>query len=80
VILFKEIITVYSEDYTKHTDTFFVGRIQSDAVKAGDAIYLPLAALMRALVPNVAVEWLTLLSRIREVPDSNLVLKTGYSD
>jgi hypothetical protein len=28
--------------------------------------------------PNVVVEWLTLLLRIREVPDSNMGLKTGY--
>jgi hypothetical protein len=30
------------------------------------------------LEPNVVVEWLTLLLRIREVPGSNLDLETGY--
>jgi hypothetical protein len=32
------------------------------------------------LWPNVAIEWLVFLLRIREVPDSNLGPKTGYSD
>jgi hypothetical protein len=30
--------------------------------------------------PNILVEWLALLLRIREVPDSNLGLATGYAD
>jgi hypothetical protein len=30
--------------------------------------------------PNVMVEWLTLLFRIREVPGSNLGPETGYPD
>jgi hypothetical protein len=30
--------------------------------------------------PNVVVEWLTLLLRIREVPGSNLGPDTGYPD
>jgi hypothetical protein len=32
------------------------------------------------LSPNIVVEWVTLLFRIREVTDSNLSPKTGYSD
>jgi hypothetical protein len=31
-------------------------------------------------LPNIVVEWPTLLLRIREIPDSNLVPETGYSD
>jgi hypothetical protein len=30
--------------------------------------------------PNVVVEWLTFLIRIREIPDSNLSQDTGYPD
>jgi hypothetical protein len=30
--------------------------------------------------PNVVVEWLILLHFIREVPESNLGLETGYPD
>jgi hypothetical protein len=30
--------------------------------------------------PKVILEWLALLLRIREVPGSNLGLKTGYPD
>jgi hypothetical protein len=30
--------------------------------------------------PNVVVEWLTLLLRIREVPGTNLGSETGYPD
>jgi hypothetical protein len=30
--------------------------------------------------PNVVVEWLTLLLRIRKVPSSNLGTETGYLD
>jgi hypothetical protein len=30
--------------------------------------------------PNVVVEWLTLLLRIRETPGSNLGPETGYRD
>jgi hypothetical protein len=31
-------------------------------------------------LPNIVVEWLALLVRIREVPGSNLGLQTGYPD
>jgi hypothetical protein len=31
-------------------------------------------------LPNVAVQWLTLLHRIREISGSNLGLETGYPD
>jgi len=30
--------------------------------------------------PNVVIEWLTILLRIREVPGSNLGPETGYPD
>jgi hypothetical protein len=30
--------------------------------------------------PNIVVEWLTLLLRIREIPVSNIGSKTGYAD
>jgi hypothetical protein len=35
---------------------------------------------MIAFSPNVVVEWLTLLLRILEDPDSNIGPETGYND
>jgi hypothetical protein len=32
------------------------------------------------VLPNIVVEWLTLLLRIREVPGSNLGPQTGHTD
>jgi hypothetical protein len=40
----------------------------------------PLLYLHLLHIPNVAVQWLTLPLRIREVPDSNLGPETGYHD
>jgi hypothetical protein len=36
--------------------------------------------VVKVAVPNVVVEWLTLLLRIREVPGSNICPKTDCPD
>jgi hypothetical protein len=43
-------------------------------------LLIPLKALSIFASPNVVVEWLTLLLRIREISGSNLGPKTGYPD
>jgi hypothetical protein len=46
----------------------------------GKILYFSNSGFIRQLseVPNVVVEWLTLLFGIWEVPDSNLGPETGY--
>jgi hypothetical protein len=43
-------------------------------------IYLSQDGNYDAVSPNVVVEWLAFLLRIREVPGSNLGPETGYPD
>jgi hypothetical protein len=44
------------------------------------SLLIPLKALSIFASPNVVVEWLTLLLRIREISGSNFGPKTGYPD
>jgi hypothetical protein len=41
---------------------------------------LMLKTVSSSVTPNMVVEWLTLLLRIREIPGSNLHPETGYRD
>jgi hypothetical protein len=41
---------------------------------------LPRTVLTTVYIPNVNVQWVTLLLRVQEMPGSTLGLKTGYAD
>jgi hypothetical protein len=45
--------------------------------KSDDSTPLILIRTVKYILPNFVVEWVTLLLRIREVPDSNLGPESG---